>query len=67
MIIGLQSELPAIEIYDGMSSMSTTLSHYSSRGFVPIGFYPVSTLKNLQISPEFDVMFHRFDGGLRRS
>jgi hypothetical protein len=66
-ILGLQSELPAVEIYDGMSSMATVLSEYANWGFVPIGFYPVNTFRNLLISPEFDVLFKRFDGKLRRS
>jgi FkbM family methyltransferase len=64
MIVGIQSELPAVEIYDGMSSMSAALSYYSSCGFVPNGFYPVNTFRNLQISPEFDVLFTRFSGRL---
>ena len=66
MIIGLQSELPAVEIYEGMSSMSAALSYYASCSFVPTGFYPISTFRNLQISPEFDVLFTRFDGKLHR-
>jgi FkbM family methyltransferase len=66
-IVGLQSELPAVEIYDGMFSMSTMLSYYASCNFVPTGFYPVNTVNTadgLQISPEFDVLFKRFDGRL---
>ncbi len=66
MIVGLQSELPAVEIYEGMSSMSAVLSYYSNCGFIPTGFYPVGTLRNLQSSPEFDVLFTRFDGNLHR-
>lgn len=64
MIIGLQSELPAVEIYDGMVSLPAMLSYYASCSFVPIGFYPVNTFRSLQISPEFDVLFTRFDGRL---
>jgi FkbM family methyltransferase len=67
MILGMQSELPAVEIYDGMCSMSAILGYYASCGFVPTGFYPISTFPNLQISPEFDVLFNRFDGRLLRS
>jgi FkbM family methyltransferase len=66
MIVGLQSELPAVEIYDGMFSMSAMLSYYAGCGFVPIGFYPVNTFHNLRISPEFDVLFSRFEGSLHR-
>ena len=65
MIVGLQSELPVVEIYDGMFSMPAALNYYAKCGFVPTGFFPVNTLGN-QISPEFDVLFSRYDGRLRR-
>ncbi|MFC5860737.1 FkbM family methyltransferase [Acidicapsa dinghuensis] len=60
-ILGLQSELPAVQLYDGMTSMPTALEFYASCGFVPIGFHPVNTLRNTQISPEFDVLFNRLE------
>lgn len=63
-VIGLQSELPAIELYDGMVPMPAALQYYSSLGFVPIGFYPVNTFGRVQISPEFDVLLHRFGDAL---
>jgi FkbM family methyltransferase len=63
-IVGLQSELPAVEIYDGMSSMPAALSYYAGCGFVPVGFYPVNTFGSLHITPEFDVIFNRFGGKL---
>jgi FkbM family methyltransferase len=63
-IIGFQSELPAVQIYDDMPSMSAALEYYSSCGFVPIGFYPVNTFSDIQITPEFDVLFNRFKGSL---
>ena len=66
-IVSLQSELPALQIYDGMASMSTVLEYYSTCGFVPIGFHPVNTLRGTQISPEFDVLFNRFEGSLLRT
>jgi FkbM family methyltransferase len=66
-IAGLQSELPAVQIYDGMASMSTVLEYYSTCGFVPIGFHPVNTMRGTQISPEFDVLFNRFEGSLHRT
>jgi len=43
-IVGLQSELPAVEIYDGMPSMSAVLNYLASCGFVPTGFYPVNSV-----------------------
>ena len=60
-ILGMQSELAAVQIYDGMTSMSTVLEYYSACGFIPIGFHPVNTLRGTQISPEFDVLFNRFE------
>jgi FkbM family methyltransferase len=65
-IEGLQSELPAVQIYDGMASMTTVLDYYFTCGFVPIGFHPVNTMRGTQISPEFDVLFSRFEGSLIR-
>jgi FkbM family methyltransferase len=66
-IAGLQSELPAVQIYDGMASMSAVLEYYSTCGFVPIGFHPVNTMRGTQISPEFDVLFNRFEGSLHHT
>jgi hypothetical protein len=66
-IAGLQSELPAVQIYDGMASVSTLLEYYSTCGLVPIGFHPVNTMRGIQISPEFDVLFKRFEGSLHRT
>jgi len=55
----MQSELPAIEIYDGMTSMPAALDLYRKLGYVPIGFYPVNTLSAYDgISPEFDVVLN---------
>jgi FkbM family methyltransferase len=65
-ILGLQSELPGVRIYDGMLSMADVLESYAGFGFVPIGFFPVNTFRDIQISPEFDVLFTRFAGELRR-
>jgi hypothetical protein len=65
-IVGLQSELPAVNIYDGMPSMSSALEYYARCGFIPIGFYSKNTFRNIQISPEFNVLFNRFEGSLRR-
>jgi len=65
-IVGMQSELPAVPIYDGMVSMSSALEYYARTGFVPIGFYPVNTFREIQITPEFDVLFNRFEGSLHR-
>lgn len=66
-ILGFQSELPAVRLYDDMPSMATLLDYYGSCKFVPIGFYPVNTFRYLRVSPEFDVLFNRFEGTLQRS
>jgi hypothetical protein len=63
-IVGLQSELPAVQCYQGMPGMSEALQQYATYGFVPIGFYPVNTFHASQITPEFDVLFSRYDGSL---
>lgn len=63
-ITGFQSEVPAVQIYEGMPSMTEALEFYQSCGFVPIGFYPVNTFNSARISPEFDVLFTRFAGSL---
>jgi hypothetical protein len=47
-----------------MVSMPTALEYYASLGFVPIGFYPVNTFQENKITPEFDVLFSRFEGSL---
>jgi FkbM family methyltransferase len=66
-IVGLQSEVPVVPLYEGMLSMSHMLDYYRSCGFVPVGLYPVSTLQNKQVSPEFDVILNSFDGELART
>jgi Methyltransferase FkbM domain len=61
-IIGLQSELPAIELYDGMRSMSEMLKIYKQHGFTPVGFFPVNRPKAYRGAvPEFDAIFLRAD------
>ena len=60
--VGMQSELPVIDIYDGMVPMHKALVFYRKLGFAPIGFYPVNTPSAYGgISPEFDVVFKMLD------
>jgi FkbM family methyltransferase len=59
-IYGIQSELPAVEIYDGMTSMPDALKLYGSLGYVPVGFFPVNTPEAYGVPPEFDVLLKRF-------
>jgi FkbM family methyltransferase len=63
-IVGIQSEVPVVALYEGMPSITHILDFYRGRGFVPIGLYPVSTIASKQVSPEFDVIFNAFDGHL---
>ncbi len=57
-IVGVQAELPALEIYEGMTSMPDILRSFSSMGFTPIGFYPVNKPAAYNGAvPEFDVFF----------
>ena len=63
---GFQSELPAIQIYDGMPSMPESIGYYAQIGFVPIGFYPVNTFRETMVSPEYDVLFTRYSGTLSK-
>jgi FkbM family methyltransferase len=63
-IVGLQSEISVVPLYEGMLSMSQMLEYYRSCGFVPVGMYPAATLKNKRVSPEFDVILDSFDGHL---
>jgi FkbM family methyltransferase len=59
-IIGIQSELPAIEIYDGMTPMHDMLGYLGTLGYVPIGFHPVNQPDAYEgATPEFDVVFKR--------
>jgi FkbM family methyltransferase len=59
-ILGILCELPAIEIYDGMTSMSVMIDHLKGLGFVPIGFYPVNHPNGYSGPvPEFDAIFVR--------
>lgn len=64
-ILGLQSEIPAIELYEGMPTMPEAIAAYRERGYVPIGFYPVNTVREKFVSPEFDVLFNRLPDGMQ--
>jgi len=63
-ILGLQSELPAVPLYDEVTPMWKCLEAYSAEGYVPIGFHSVNSFGDTFITPEFDVIFHRYDGQL---
>ena len=60
-IRGIQSELPAIEIYDAMPSMARALELYGKLGYVAAGFYPINKPTGYGgLSPEFDVVLRQF-------
>jgi hypothetical protein len=60
-IFGIQSEIPAIEIYDGMTPMPDMLRYLGTLGYVPIGFHPINQPEAYDgATPEFDVVFKRF-------
>ena len=64
-IYGFQCELPVVEIYDEMMSMTEALSFYRKLGYLPIGFYPVAMPEAYGgLVPEFDLIFkrHTVDG-----
>jgi hypothetical protein len=59
-ILGLQSELPAIEIYEGMASMPEMLRIFRENNYTPVGFYPVNRPATYGGAvPEFDAIFLR--------
>lgn len=62
-IRGIQSELPVIELYDGMTPMPAALTFYRDLGYVPIGFFPVNTPAAYAASPEFDVLLKQLRNG----
>lgn len=58
-IVGMQSEVPCIPIYDGMPTMTELLTTYASAGFEIAGIYTVSShLRSLRVI-EFDVLMVR--------
>jgi hypothetical protein len=59
-VVGVQTELPAIELYDGMTPMADALKLYDSHGYAPIGFFPVTYLGDFGVVTEFDVILKRF-------
>jgi FkbM family methyltransferase len=59
-VIGLQTEVPVIHIYDGMTPMVDTLNYLSGLGYIPIGFHAVNQPDSYNgAAPEFDVVFQR--------
>jgi FkbM family methyltransferase len=60
-VVGIQSEMSVVPLYDEMPTMSDSLLAFRGCGYVPIGFFPVNTFEDKMISPEFDVVMNRFN------
>jgi hypothetical protein len=59
-VLGIQSEIPAIEIYEGMTPMPEMLKYLAGLGYIPIGFHPVNQPGYYDgATPEFDVVFKK--------
>jgi FkbM family methyltransferase len=59
-IVGIQSEVAAIEMYDGMLPMGDVIKFFDRKGYTPIGFFPVPGPNVFGGAvPEFDVVFRR--------
>lgn len=56
-IQGIQSELSAIQLYDGMPAMSEAIECFRGLGYSPIGFYEVNAVKVRGAVAEFDAIF----------
>ena len=56
----MQTEIAALQIYEGMQSMGDTIASLNAMGYVPYGFHPINTPKDLDgLAPEYDVVFVR--------
>jgi FkbM family methyltransferase len=58
-IVALQSELPLLNIYDNMPSLTTALTTYASSGFQITGAFPVTVEKKSGSILEFDCVLAR--------
>jgi FkbM family methyltransferase len=60
-VVGLQSEVALLTIYDGMPRLPEALAAYEAAGFGVTGFYPVSREKRTWRVLEFDCVMVRAD------
>ncbi len=58
-VVGLQSEVPCVAIYDGMPGMTEMLSEYEAAGFAISGIFPVTCHRPTLRVIEFDVVMVR--------
>jgi FkbM family methyltransferase len=54
LVLGLQSELSALAVYEGMPDYVTSLAEYRRRGFEVTGFFKVFRDKQTRLLGEFD-------------
>jgi hypothetical protein len=59
LVWGLQSELSALPLYEGMPDYATSLQRYRSCGFEVSGFFPVFRDKETHLLGEFDCVMIR--------
>ena len=60
-IVGLQSELSVLPLYEGMPDYMTALSAFRGAGFEVTGFFPVFRLKPELVLGEFDCVMVRHE------
>jgi FkbM family methyltransferase len=58
-VVGLQSELSVISIYDGMPDYLTALKHFHELGFEVTGLYPVTRDRESLVVIELDCVMRR--------
>ncbi len=58
-VLGMQSEVSCVPIYDGMPRLPEQLSEYESAGFAISGIFPVSRHRQSLRAIEFDVVMVR--------
>jgi FkbM family methyltransferase len=64
-VLGLQSELASIPIYDQMPRMPEALATYEAAGFETTGIFPISRDRDTPRVIEFDVVMIRADAVLK--
>src|SRR5579871_2732050 len=58
-LIGIQSELSVIPVYETMPTIGEALTFYNQAGFSPLNFYPIASAAYQWLPTEFDVVFRQ--------
>lgn len=58
-IVGLQSELSVLPLYEGMPGYLDALAAFAARGYAPTGFFPVTQTTPYGVLCEFDCVMVR--------